>query len=128
MAMYSGSKFIPTLVRRWVPNWGTLSNPAVASTVRVSTSMMLTLPGGSGVVEDDDAGLAAVGWRGLYRQRRQSVVDRHAVDQAIPGDVDVLDKFAGLHVQHVDTDHAGHPDGVGPAVECGDFRELARSG
>ena len=46
-AMYSGSKSMPTLVRRLVPNCGTLSNPAVAITVRVSTSMMLTLPAGS---------------------------------------------------------------------------------
>jgi hypothetical protein len=48
--MYSGSKSIPTLVRRFDPYWGMFSNPAVAITVRFSTSMMLTLPGGSGAV------------------------------------------------------------------------------
>ena len=48
-AMYSGSKSIPVLTgrRRLAPEVGTPLRNAVFTTVRVSTSMMLTLPGGS---------------------------------------------------------------------------------
>ena len=49
-AMYSGSKSIPVFVRRLLPSVGTPANPAVATTVRVSMSMMLTLPAGSNAV------------------------------------------------------------------------------
>jgi hypothetical protein len=51
----------------------------------------------------------------------------HAVDQAASGDVDVLDERAGLRIQDIDTDYARHPDRVGPAVERGNFRDLAGS-
>ena len=71
------------------------------------------------VVEHNDTWQAAVGWSGLDRKRRESVVDGHTVDQAVPGHVDVLDERTGLSMQDVDTDDARDPDSVGARVERG---------